>query len=129
MKSHLIYLMTQINNMKNIFTAILILTSFGAFAQSVQDTIHLNAIAADPDGTIASYQWSQVSGPACTITGANSPTVIVSFTASGHYIFQCTVADNKGKAITAQSTGDVLPANIAPTLKIVPGTFNIQLSK
>ena len=115
--------------MKKLLLFVFLFCSLGTFAQSVQDTIHLNAIAADPDGTITSYQWSQVSGPACTITGANSPTVIVSFTAAGHYIFQCAVTDNKGKKITAQSTGDVLPANISPTLRIDPETFNIQLSK
>ena len=115
--------------MKKVLLFVFLFCSLGTFAQSVQDTIHLTAVAADPDGTVTSYQWSQVSGPACTITGANSPTVIVSFTAAGHYIFQCAVADNKGKKITAQATGDVLPANIAPTLRIVPETFNIQLSK
>ena len=114
---------------KTLFLFCLGFISLGLFAQSVQDTIHLTAIAADSDGTIASYQWSQVSGPACTIAGANSSMAVVSFTDAGHYVFQCTVADNKGKTVTAQSTGDVLPANIPPTLKIIPGTFNIQLSK
>lgn len=115
--------------MKKVLLFAFIFCSLGAFAQSVQDTIHLTAIAADSDGTIASYQWSQVSGPACTIAGANSSMAVVSFTNAGHYVFQCTVADNKGKTVTAQSTGDVLPANIPPTLRIVPGVFNIQLSK
>lgn len=115
--------------MKKLLLFVFLFCSLGTFAQSVQDTIHLNAIAADPDGTIASYQWSQVSGPTCTITGTNSSMAIVSFIDSGHYIFQCTVTDNGGKKTTAQATGDVLPANIPPTLRIVPGTFNIQLSK
>jgi hypothetical protein len=55
--------------------------------------------------------------------------IVVSFTNPGHYIFQCAVTDNGGKKTTAQATGDVLPANLPPTLKIVPGIFNIQLSK
>lgn len=114
---------------KTLFLFCLGFISLGSFAQSVQDTIHLTAIAADSDGTIASYQWSQVSGPNCTITGTNSSVAIISFSNSGHYIFQCEVTDNGGKKTTAQATGDVLPANIPPTLKIVPGTFNIQLSK
>lgn len=115
--------------MKKLLLFVLLSCSLGTFAQSVQDTIHLTAIAADSDGTIASYQWTQVSGPSCIITGANSLVAIISFTNSGHYIFQCEVTDNSGKKTTAQATGDVLPANIPPTLKIVPGTFNIQLSK
>ena len=115
--------------MKKMLFFILIFISSFTYAQSVQDTVHLNAIASDSDGTIASYQWSQVSGPTCTISGANSSMIVVSFTNPGHYVFQCTVTDNGGKKTTAQATGDVLPANLPPTLKIVPGTFNIQLSK
>ena len=115
--------------MKKLLLIVLIFCSLNTLAQTVQDTIHLTAVASDSDGSIASYEWSQVSGPNCTISGANSSKIIVSFTNAGHYIFQCTVTDNKGKKTSAQSTGDVLPANIPPTLRIVPGTFNIQLSK
>jgi len=33
-----------------------------------------SAGSSDPDGTVDSYQWSQVSGPAATILNAGNPT-------------------------------------------------------
>ncbi|WP_104403275.1 glycosyl hydrolase family 18 protein [Vibrio penaeicida] len=57
----------------------------------------------DLDGTIASYAWAQVSGPAVTITSANAAVASVDFaavTATQTYVFEVTVTDNEGAAAT-----------------------------
>ncbi|MEI9942617.1 MAG: PKD domain-containing protein [Chitinophagaceae bacterium] len=66
----------------------------------------------DADGTIVSYEWSQVSGTAATI---NSPstysTNITGLTTAGARVFRLTVTDNNG----ATATDDVtITVNAAP---------------
>src|SRR5579871_4359058 len=73
--------------------------------------------SSDPDGTIASYKWTQVSGPStATISGGTTATPTVSSLVAGTYVFQLTVTDNKGATATAQVKVIVNPAvNQAPT--------------
>lgn len=71
--------------------------------------------SADPDGTIAAYSWTQVSGPStATITNAGTATPTVSGLQSGSYVFQLTVTDNQGATGTAQVTVTVNPAANQP---------------
>ncbi|MFP2910757.1 PKD domain-containing protein [Pyxidicoccus sp. 3LFB2] len=56
----------------------------------------LTGSAADSDGTIASYAWSQVSGPAATLSGTGSATLSVSALAAGVSTFRLTVTDDDG---------------------------------
>jgi hypothetical protein len=91
----------------------------------------LTGVASDPDGTISSYSWTQVSGPIkASLSGATSPKVTVSgMTVEGFYVFKLTVKDNSGgiasdkvgvtvKSSTTSSTDDPwstrLVANIRP---------------
>ncbi|ANE52968.1 PKD domain-containing protein [Flavisolibacter tropicus] len=63
------------------------------------------SLSSDPDGTIAVYKWSQVSGPAqFTIADASAASTTVSNLAVGIYTFRLTVTDNKG----ATATDDVV---------------------
>src|SRR5947207_2585212 len=57
----------------------------------------------DQDGTITSYNWSQVSGSAATIGNASSPNTTVSNLPMGTCVFRLKVTDNAG----ASSTKDV----------------------
>ena len=51
--------------------------------------------SADPDGTIASYAWTMVSGPSgATIGGSNTSTPNISGLQAGQYVFELTVTDN-----------------------------------
>ena len=60
-------------------------------------TVTLPGRGTDPDGTIAAYQWTKVSGPtAVTITGATSATAVVAGMTNGTYKFELKVTDNKG---------------------------------
>ena len=56
----------------------------------------LSGSGTDADGTISSYNWTEVSGPSmATITSPNSATTSVSSMVQGTYVFQLQVTDNK----------------------------------
>ena len=65
-------------------------------------TFTLNGTGVDPDGTIASYKWEQISGPSCAIASPGTAQTSVTNLQMGTYIFKLTVTDNKGA--TAIST-------------------------
>ncbi len=65
----------------------------------------------DPDGAIAYYGWSQVSGPStATIANVNTATPALSGLIVGTYVFQLLVTDNNGASNTDQVTIQVNPA-------------------
>ncbi|HVY74662.1 MAG TPA: PKD domain-containing protein, partial [Puia sp.] len=70
----------------------------------------------DPDGTISSYSWTQISGPNTpAATGANTAVLNVSGLVAGQYTYQLKVTDNDGATAQAQvKITVVLPPNRAP---------------
>jgi hypothetical protein len=59
------------------------------------NSVSFTATASDPDGSIASYTWTQVSGPStATLAGAGSATLTASILIQGVYVFRLTVKDN-----------------------------------
>ncbi|UYQ95115.1 PKD domain-containing protein [Chitinophaga horti] len=58
----------------------------------------------DTDGTIASYKWVQVYGPAASIANSNVANTSVSGLAQGEYIFELTVVDNNGATASDRIT-------------------------
>jgi gliding motility-associated-like protein len=84
------------------------------------NTANFTGTAADTDGTIASYAWTQTGGPAIiTLTNANSPTLTVGDIAiDGTYTFTLTVFDNSGASGFDEVTLQVNPAiiKIPPTV-------------
>ena len=81
-------------------------------------TVSLKGVASDPDGTIASYAWSKISGPSsATFSAVNSASTNVSALSQGVYQFQLKVTDNSGA--TAQDVVQVTvnaAANVPPTV-------------
>ena len=58
--------------------------------------------SSDPDGSIASYAWTQTAGPSTSsITGASSVSATASNLVAGVYTFQLKVTDNSGASATA----------------------------
>lgn len=56
----------------------------------------------DPDGSIVSYRWTQISGPTTApMTNPNGVTNVVSNMVAGTYTFRLTVTDNQGATATA----------------------------
>ena len=79
-------------------------------------TVSLSGSGTDPDGTISSYNWTKISGPASgTITNANSASTTVTGLVQGVYQFQLKVTDNNAATDVDTVQITVNAANIAPT--------------
>lgn len=91
--------------------------------------------SADPDGTIANYEWDFGDGSP-TESGAAASTTSHDYTAAGTYTAKLTVKDNKGKKGTAVETivvGDLNAAPVAsftatPTSGTAPLTVAVDAS-
>lgn len=78
------------------------------------------ANSSDPDGSIASYKWSQVSGPnTATFSNASASSTTASGLIQGTYVFRLTVTDNAGATntndITITVNSSTSASNVAPT--------------
>lgn len=88
-------------------------TSNAGSDQSIQlptSTVTLTGVPGDPDGTVASVEWTKVSGPSATIVSPNSNTTSVTGLSAGTYVFQFKVTDNSGAVTTDTVTVVVNPA-------------------
>jgi len=84
--------------------------------------------SADSDGTIASYEWTKVSGPATyTITSSSAATTTVTGLVQGVYIFELTVTDNDGATGTATVQVTVNAAPNQPPVAKAGNDQTIQL--
>lgn len=85
------------------------------------NAVTLSGTASDPDGMIASYLWSQVSGPnnAVIVSPASSNTSVTGLIA-GVYVFKLTATDNKGAVASASVNVTVNPEVIPP---VVPSGY------
>jgi hypothetical protein len=73
--------------------------------------------SSDPDGSIASYAWTQTGGPAVTLSNATTATpsfTTPDVTASTVLTFQLTVTDNQGKTGADTIAVTVDDANVIP---------------
>lgn len=82
------------------------------------NTASLNgSLSSDPDGTISSYSWTQVSGPSTsTINGAATSVATASNLVAGLYTFKLTVTDNKGATANATVKITVVSSTPAPPI-------------
>ncbi len=87
------------------------------------DSVNLNGTATDSDGTIASYVWSQVSGPSdVNPEDVEDPTA--SSLVAGTYVFKLLVTDDNGANADDQVTITVNPAG--PNSFCANGTLTPQ---
>ena len=82
----------------------------------------------DVNGSISTYQWSQTSGPAVSLSNANA--VNASFTApvladTTTFGFQLRVTDNKGEASTDE-VSVVVTDGIVPETTVVTDRFRVK---
>jgi hypothetical protein len=71
----------------------------------------------DTDGTIAGYQWQQISGPtASTLSATTTANITVSNLQAGVYIYRLTVRDDDNATGTdnVTVTVNIAPPNQAP---------------
>ena len=89
----------------------------------------LNGTASyDPDGTIASYAWSWVSGPSqYSITNAAAATTTLTNLAQGTYVFKLTVTDNSGASTSTTVKVIVNPAPNQPPVANAGSDITITL--
>jgi gliding motility-associated-like protein len=90
------------------------------------NSINLNGSGSDPDGSITTYLWTKQSGPAATLTNANTPTLQLTNLVQGSYVFRLTVTDNNGATHFDEATVTVSAANQAPVAN-AGGNKTIQL--
>lgn len=80
------------------------------------NSVTLRGRGTDNDGTIASYNWSKISGPAATIASPTSATTNITGMVAGLYKFELKVTDNQGATGTSTVPVLVLPrVNQLPT--------------
>jgi Polysaccharide lyase/PKD domain len=82
-------------------------------------SVTLTGTASDPDGTIASYLWTKVSGTGGTITTPSAASTTITGLTAGTYVFSLKVTDNAGATATDNVTVTVNPAattNQAPVV-------------
>ncbi len=78
-------------------------------------SVQLNGSATDPDGSIAAYAWTKISGPSAgSIAAPNQPSTAVNGLEQGTYIFRLTVTDNAGAAAVDDVTVTVNAATPPP---------------
>jgi RHS repeat-associated protein len=62
------------------------------------NSVSLSGSAIDPDGSVVSYQWSQITGPAVVINGATTATASLSELLPAAYEFRLTATDETGES-------------------------------
>lgn len=78
----------------------------------------LSATASDPDGSIASYLWTKVSGGAAIITNQDKAIATVNGLVAGNYVFKIEVTDNQGAKISANTTSISVKAIVTPPAQL-----------
>jgi hypothetical protein len=74
------------------------------------NSVNLIGTGLDPDGTIAAYLWTKISGPTNFVIGSptQSSTSVIGLV-EGTYVFKLAVTDNEGATAAAQVTITVNP--------------------
>ncbi|MEI9912425.1 MAG: PKD domain-containing protein [Bacteroidota bacterium] len=80
-------------------------------------SVAITGTASDANGTIASYQWTKVSGTGGTITTASAATTTITGLSAGSYVFSLKVTDNQGATATDNIT---ITVNAATTTNQAP---------
>jgi dienelactone hydrolase len=60
------------------------------------NSVAIAGSGSDSDGTIATYEWTKVSGSTATLAGTTTSTLNATNLVSGPYVFRLTVTDNEG---------------------------------
>ncbi|MEP7251182.1 MAG: T9SS type A sorting domain-containing protein, partial [Ginsengibacter sp.] len=95
------------------------------------NTVSLSGTGTDADGTVSSYLWTKVSGPAATITSATSAATTVTSLVQGTYLFELKVTDNNGAVgrdtlkVTVNAAVNIPPVSHAGPDRIITLPTNI----
>jgi hypothetical protein len=97
----------------------------GAGSQGADQTITLptNSVtlistgSTDTDGSIASYQWTKISGGAATIVSPTAASTVVAGLVAGNYVFRLRVTDAGSPALFDE---DEVTVTVLPTVSTTP---------
>lgn len=89
------------------------------------NTLTLTGIATDADGTISAYAWSEISGPAATLSAPTSATTSVDNLVEGVYKFELKVTDNGG-AVAKDTVQVTVNPVVAPPVTAKYINVNIE---
>ena len=100
------------------------------------NSVTLAGSGTDPDGTVAAYLWTKISGPAAgTITSPNTAGTTVTGLIQGTYLFELKVTDNGGlfgrdtMQVTVNAAANIPPtANAGPDQTITLPTNSVTLT-
>ncbi len=95
-----------------------------------ENSSSFTATASDADGTITTYLWEQLSGPAASLSSTNTATLSLSNLLEGSYTFKVTVTDN-GDATASDEVSLVVNAAAvlaAPSNLIAQGVSSSQIN-
>ncbi len=92
-------------------------------------SVTLSGSGTDPDGTIASYAWTRISGPNTpTIVSPSSASINVTGLIAGTYVFRLTVTDNLGATGFDEITVTVNATAVPITVSITSPANNATVS-
>jgi hypothetical protein len=77
------------------------------------DSLVISGSGTDPDGSIASFVWTKVSGPGITFMNETTPVLMIYGFSTGVYVFRLTATDNQGA-----SSYDDVSVTITPTIQV-----------
>jgi hypothetical protein len=83
------------------------------------NSLYIQGSASDPDGSIASYRWTKVSGGTASLSGTTSAKLRAYNLAAGTYVFRFTVKDNDGATNSDDVTIKVVKATSTNSLPVV----------
>jgi hypothetical protein len=101
------------------------------------NSVSVTGTATDPDGTIASTQWTKISGPATysIVSPASLTTLMDTLNTPGVYVFQLSATDNQGLSasdtmqitVAAPATyPDLVAGGVSPVSVIVGASTTLQ---
>ena len=101
------------------------------FSVEEQALVNLTGSGSDSDGSVTSYQWSQVSGPTVSIDNAESASASFSAPMTTSQLsleFELTVTDNQQASASDRVTVTVIPVNLSPQVSAnsYPGVIETQ---
>src|SRR5690606_30541069 len=91
------------------------------------NTVRLTGTARDDDGEVTSYRWTKVNGGNATLSGAETPNVMVSDLTAGTYVFRLTARDNDGASASDDVVVRVNEADNKPPVADAGADQTIQL--
>ncbi|WP_247237861.1 PKD domain-containing protein [Telluribacter sp. SYSU D00476] len=88
------------------------------------NSVILNGSGSDSDGSIASYQWNQQSGPSqASLSNVGTANLTAGNLVAGTYVFRLTVKDNQGATATNDASVKVNPEPATSTQQVVSFTL------